>query len=145
MIMTLTILLSISPNIFFAQGQEQANQTQQMIMIAEKASQQVQNLIEEVQKIENAEAAIEEMALNDEYATNVTLYEIEGKTKLQAAQSAFENGNYQIATEYALDSLKISRAIYSGIYSIMQEAGLVNNQLNEKQSLLYSINRQLER
>ena len=144
MIISLIILLSVSPGVLFVQGQVQGTLAQKMVIIAEKATQQVQSLIDNVQLIQNAEETIEAVGLGGEYRANVTLFETESKTNLEEAHFALESGNYEGAVDYAFASLRISRETYILIRFIIQEAGLTNNELSENQGLLDSIDRQLE-
>jgi hypothetical protein len=59
----LTILLSISPCLLFAQGQSQSILAGHMVTVAEKAAQQIRSLIKSVQSTENTEKIIEAVSL----------------------------------------------------------------------------------
>jgi hypothetical protein len=139
-----SILLATAPAMFLAQGQIQTAPAQQVVALAERASQQVQNLINLINSDDDALAQIETVGLTDEFNENVTLFAT-GFENLGAAQTALENSENENAVASALETLKIFREVYISIHVIMNTAGLQRSDLIESQGLLEAITRELQR
>jgi hypothetical protein len=139
-----SILLATAPAMFLAQGQIQTAPVQQVVAVAERASQQVQNLINLIKSDDDALAQIETVGLTDEFNENVTLFAT-GFENLGAAQTALENSENENAVASALEALKIFREVYISIHVIMNTAGLQQSDLIESQGLLEAITRELQR
>jgi hypothetical protein len=139
-----SILLATAPAMFLAQGQIQTAPAQQVVALAERASQQVQNLINLINSDDDALAQIETVGLTDEFNENVTLFAT-GFENLGAAQTALENSENENAVASALEALKIFREVYISIHVIMNTAGLQRSDLIESQGLLEAITRELQR
>ena len=139
-----SILLATAPVIFLAQGQIQTAPAQQTVTLAEKAAQQIQNLIDLINSDENALTQIETVALTNEFNENVTLFAT-GLENLEAAQTALENSENENAATFSLDALKIFREVYISIHVIMNTAGLQQSDLSESQGLNEAITRELQR
>jgi hypothetical protein len=139
-----SILLATAPVMFLAQGQIQTAPAQQVVALAERASQQVQNLIDLINSDDDALAQIETFGLTDEFNENVTLFAM-GLENLEAAQTALENFKDENAVAFSLEALKIFREVYSSIHVIMNTAGLQRSDLIESQGLLEAITRELQR
>jgi hypothetical protein len=139
-----SIILATTPAIFLAQGQIQTASSQQMVALAERAAQQVQNLIDMINADEDALAKIETVGLIDEFNENVTLFET-GLGNLEASQTALANSEYEDAIDSAVEAFSVFREVYSSIHVILQEADLLKGDLIENQGLLEAITRQLQR
>jgi len=139
-----SILLATAPAMFLAQGQIQTAPAQQVVALAERASQQVQNLINLINSDDDALAQIDTVGLTDEFNDNVTLFAT-GLENLGAAQTALENFENENAVASALEALRVFREVYISIHVIMNTAGLQRSDLIESQGLLEAITRELQR
>ena len=140
-----SIILATTPAMLLAQGQIQTSPAQQIVTIAERAAQQVQNLIDMINANEDALAQIDTVGLTDEFDANVTLYEIDGLKNLADAQEALTNSKYEDAVDSAVEALSIFREVYSSIHVIMKAADLQRDDLIENQGLLEAITREQQR
>jgi hypothetical protein len=125
-------------------GQVQATPAEQLVAVADKAEQQVKNLIDLVYENETALGKIEEVGLLDELEQNVTLYD-EGVGNLTAAHDALDAEDYEGAVDYATEALRVFRAVFSSIHTILKDAGLQQCELVDCDGLLDAMERQLER
>jgi tetratricopeptide (TPR) repeat protein len=128
----------------YGQGQIQATPAEQLVDVADKAEQQVKNLIDLVYANESALDTIEEVGFLDELESNVTLYG-EGVGNLTAAHDALELGDYEGAVDYATEALSVFREVFSSVHMILEDAGLQKGQLVDSQGLLEAMTRQLQR
>lgn len=145
----LTILASVimtAPvsTIFYGQGQIQTTPAEELVKLADRAEQQVKNLIDMVYANETALQKIEDIGLIDELEGNVTLYN-EGLGNLNAAHDALEIGDYEGAVDCATEALSIFREVFSSIHMILEDSGLQKGQLFDNQGLLEAMTRQLQR
>jgi tetratricopeptide (TPR) repeat protein len=144
--MLASVIMAAAPvsAIFYGQGQIQATPAEELVEVADRAEQQVKNLIDLVYANETALEMIENVGLIDELENNVTLYG-EGVGNLTAAHNALEIGDYEGAVDYATEALSIFREVFSSIYMILENAGLQKGQLVDNQGLLEAMTRQLQR
>jgi hypothetical protein len=140
-----SIILATTPAMLLAQGQIQTAPAQQIVTLAERAAQQIQNLIDMVNANEDALAQIDTVGLTDEFDANVTLYEIDGLKNLADAQEALTNSKYEDAVDSAVEALSFFREVYSSIHIIMKAADLERDDLIENQGLLEAITREQQR
>ena len=141
-----SVLIMAAPvSAIFGQSQVQATSTEQLVEVADKAEQQVKNLINLVYADDTTLDAIEDVELLDELEGNVTLYNNEGLVNLAAAQDALTLEDYESAVDYATNALSIFRDVFSSIHTILQDAGLQKRELVDSQGLLEAMTRQLER
>jgi hypothetical protein len=140
-----SIILATTPAMLLAQGQIQTVPAQQIVTLAERAAQQIQNLIDMINANEDALAQIDTVGLTDEFDANVTLYEIDGLKNLADAQEALTNSKYEDAVDSAVEALSIFREVYSSIHTIMKAADLQKDDLIENQGLLEAITREQQR
>ena len=138
--------MTVAPisTILYGQGQIQATPAEELVSLADKAEQQVNNLIELVYANETAVQKIEDFGLIDSLESNVTLYDT-GVANLVAAHDALEIEDYTGAVDYATEALSIFREVFSSIHLILEEAGLHKGQLIDNQGLLEAITRELQR
>jgi hypothetical protein len=139
-----SVILATTPAMLLAQGQIQTAPSQQMVTLAQRAAQQVQNLIDMINADEDALAQIETVGLTDEFNEKVTLFST-GLENLEAAQTSLANSEYQDAMDFAMEALSVFREIYSSIHVILQAADLQKGDLIENQGLLEAITRNLQR
>ncbi len=140
-----SVLIMAAPvSAIFGQGQVQATSAEQLVEVADKAEQQVKNLIDLIYGDAAAIDAIKDVGLFDELEGNVTLYD-EGVGSLVAAQDAFNLEEYESAVDYATNALSIFREVFSSIHVILEDAGLQKCELVDCQGLLDAMTRQLER
>jgi len=125
-------------------GQVQATPAEQLVAVADKAEQQVKNLIDLVYTNESALDKIEEVGLLEALEQNVTLYD-EGVGNLTAAHDALDAEDYEGAVDYATEVLSIFREVFSSIHMILEDAGLQKCTLADCEGLLDAMTRQLER
>lgn len=129
---------------FYVQGQIQASPAEELVKLADRAEQQVKNLIDLVYANETALQTIEDFGLLDELEGNVTLYN-QGAENLTEAHSALESTDYEGAIAYATEALRIFREVFRSIHIILEDTGLQKGHLVDSQGLLEAITRSLER
>jgi arsenate reductase-like glutaredoxin family protein len=139
------VMLATAPLMIYAQVQSQTLQAEKLVELAEKAGQQVQNLIDMIETDNEALNKIEESDLTEEYAAKVSLYKNEGLVNLVAAQDALAESNYEEAVDYGLEAFKVFKEVYSSIHVIIEAAGIQKGNLIENQGLPEAITRELER
>ena len=146
MAILVSVMMTAAPIsvIFCGQGQIQATPAEELVKLADRAEEQVNNLIDLVYANETAMQKIEDLGLNDCFENNVTLYS-EGVEKLAAAHDALEIEYYDGAVDYATEALSIFRQVFSSIHLILEDAGLHKGQLLDNQGLLEAIIRELQR
>jgi len=144
--MLVSVIMAAAPAsaIFYGQAQIQATPAEELVELADRAEQQVKNLIDLVYANETALQKIEEVGLLDELESNVTLYR-EGVGNLTAAYDALEIADYEGAIDYATEALRIFREVFRSIHIILEDAGLQKGHLVDNQGLLEAIIRQLQR
>ncbi|MBN1357637.1 hypothetical protein JW988_02605 [Candidatus Bathyarchaeota archaeon] len=143
--MLVSVIMMAAPvSAIFGQGQVQATSAEQLVDVADRAEQQVKNLIDLVYANETALDTIEDAGLLDELDGNVTLYD-EGVGNLTAAQDALDLEDYESAVEYATKALSVFREVFSSLHLILEDAGLQKGQLVDNQGLLEAMTRQLQR
>ena len=140
-----SIILATTPIMFSVQGQIQSSPTQQIVVLAERAAQQVQNLIDMLNADDDALTQIDAAGLTGQFEANVTLHESIGLQKLEYAKEALANSEYDAAVEYALEALSVFREVYRSIHAIMNAADLQRNDMIENQGLLEATTRELQR
>jgi len=142
--MLVSVIMAAAPAsaILYGQAQIQSTPTEELVEVADRAEQQVKNLIDLLYANETALQKIEDVGLLDELEANVTLYE-EGVVNLTAAHDALEIGDYEAALDYATEALGILREVFSSIHTILEAAGLQKGHLVDNQGLLEAITRQL--
>jgi len=144
--MLVSVIMAAAPvsAILYGQGQIQATPAEELVEVADRAEQQVKNLIDLVYANETTLQKIEDVGLIDELEGNVTLYE-EGVGNLTAAHDALEVADYEGAVDYATEALSIFREVFSSIHVILEDAGLQKGHLVDNQGLLEAMTRQLQR
>jgi ribosomal 50S subunit-associated protein YjgA (DUF615 family) len=143
--MLVSVIMAAAPvSAMFGQGQVQATPAEELVEVADRAEQQVKNLIDLVYANETALEKIEEVGLLDELENNVTLYG-EGVGNLTAAHGALEIADYEGAVDYATEALSVFREVFSSIHVILEAAGLQKGHLVDNQGLLEAMTRQLQR
>jgi hypothetical protein len=144
--MVVSVIMTAAPvsAILYGQAQIQATPAEELVELADRAEQQVKNLIDLVYANETALQKIEDVGLIDELESNVTLYG-EGVGNLTAAHDALEIADYEGAVNYATEALSIFREVFSSIHMILEDAGLQKGHLVDKQGLLEAMTRQLQR
>jgi hypothetical protein len=139
------VMVATVPAMVFVQGQIQATPPEQLVELAERAAQHVQNLIDMVNADEEALTQIETVGLTEQFEANVTLYETEGLDNLAAAQEALTNSEDEVAEDSAIEALRVFREVYSSIHVILEAADLQKGHLIENQGMLEAITRELQR
>src|SRR4030042_3139718 len=144
--MLVSVLVAAAPasTILYGQGQIQATPAEQVVELADRAEQQVKNLIDLLYANETALQQIENVGLLDELEGNVTLYD-EGVGNLAAAHDALEIADYEKAIAYATEALRVFREVFSSIHVILEAAGLQKGHLVDNQGLLEAMTRELQR
>ena len=144
--MLASVIMAAAPAsaILYGQAQIQATPAEELVKLADRAEQQVKNLIDLVYANETALQKIGDVGLLDELEGNMTLYE-EGVGNLTAAHDALEVADYEGAVNYATEALRVFREVFSSIHLILEDAGLQKGQLVDNQGLLEAMTRQLQR
>jgi hypothetical protein len=146
LVMLVSIVIATAPAsaILYGQAQIQATPAEEMVEVADRAEQQVKNLIDLVYGNETALQKIEDVGLLDELEGNVTLYDA-GVANLTAAHDALDMADYEGAVDYATEALSVFREVFSSIHVILEAAGLQKGHLVDNQGLLEAMTRQLQR
>ena len=146
LVMLVSIVITAAPAsaILYGQAQIQATPAEEMVEVADRAEQQVKNLIDLVYANETALQKIEDVGLLDELEGNVTLYDA-GVANLTAAHDALDMADYEGAVDYATEALSVFREAFSSIHVILEAAGLQKGHLVDNQGLLEAMTRQLQR
>jgi tetratricopeptide (TPR) repeat protein len=144
--MLVSVMMAAAPAsaVLYGQAQIQATPAEELVDLAEKAEQQVQNLIDLVYSNETALQKIEDTGLLDQLESNVTLFD-EGEVNLASAYEALDAADYDAAVDYATEALSVFREVFSSIHVILEAAGLQKGQLVDNQGLLEAMTRQLQR
>jgi flagellin-specific chaperone FliS len=144
--MLVSVIMAAAPASapLYGQAQIQATPAEELVEVADRAEQQVKNLIDLVYANETALQKIEDVGLLDELESNVTLYE-EGVDNLTAAHDALEITDYEGVVNYATEALSIFREVFRSIHTILEAADLQKGHLVDNQGLLEAITRQLQR
>jgi len=144
--MLISVIMAAAPAsaILYGQAQIQATPAEELVEVADRAEQQVENLIDLVYANETALQKIEDAGLLDELEDNVTLYG-EGVANLTAAHNALEIADYEGAVDYATEALSVFREVFSSIHVILEAAGLQKGHLVDNQGLLEAMTRELQR
>jgi len=142
----MSVIMTAAPAsaILYGQGQIQATPAEELVELADRAEQQVKNLIDLVYANETALQKIEDVGLLDELESNVTLYG-EGVGNLTVAHDALESADYEAAVDYATEALSVFREVFRSIHIILEDAGLQKGHIVDNQGLLEAITRQLQR
>ncbi len=143
-ILLASLALAAAPTVFYAQAQVQSSQAQQLIILADRAEQQIETLIDNVCANETAIQTITDFNLLDELEANVSLYD-QGVADLTDAHTALEADDYQTAITSATEAFQTFREVFRSVYIILRTAGLEVGQLIDSQGLLEAITRMQER
>ena len=146
LVVLMTVLIAVAPAsaILYGQAQIQKTPAEEMVEVADKAEQQVKDLIDLVYANETALQKIEDVGLLDKLQSNVTLYDA-GVANLTAAHDALDMADYEGAVDYATEALSVFREVFSSIHVILEAAGLQKGHLVDNQGLLEAMTRQLQR
>ena len=139
-----SIILATTPLMLLAQGQIQTAPAQQIVTLAERAAQQIQNLIDMINADEDVIAQIGTVGLTYEFDEKVMLFAT-GLGNLEAAQTALANSEYEDTVDSAIEALSVFREVYSSIHVILKTTDLQKGDLIENQGLLEAIIRELQR
>ena len=144
--MLVSVIMAAAPvsAVLYCQAQIQETPAEELVELADRAEQQVKNLIDLVYANETALQKIEDVGLLDELENNVTLYD-EGVGNLTSAYDTLEIADYEGAVDYATEALRVFREVFRSIHIILEDAGLQKGHLVDNQGLLEAITRQLQR
>ena len=148
MLISLMVLSSFTAMALPTNLNQQANaektRAEKIIWIADSAKRRVEVLI----NITLANATVLEMinstGLNASLQGNLTLFN-EGVILLENATDEFNNGNYENATIYAIEALKVFRDVFRNINRILCQANVKKGEIIDAQGLLQAMNRALLR
>ncbi len=142
--MLISVVLATAPLMFLAHGQLQSAPAEQVVALAERASQHVQALIDMVEADEDALDKIGAAGLSEEWADNVALFST-GLEYLEDAKESLVGSDDRGAVGSAVDALKVFRDVYRAFHILLVDAGIQKGDLIEKQGLLEAIVRELQR
>lgn len=144
---TIIILLvsTILPAMIFVSGQASQTVEEKIVRLAEEAGSRVQSLITRIYSDSDALGKIENVTLTNQLESNVTLYQTDGLDKLEAAQEALANSEYDVAADSALEALQIFRDVYSSLQTILEATDVQFDGLMGNQELSDAITRELQR
>ncbi len=139
------VLVTPASAIFAGQGQISASSpAEELVRLAEKAEQQVKNLIDVVYANDTAIQKITEAELLDDLEGNVTYYD-QGVATLAKAQDALAIADYEGAVGNATEAFSIFRQVFQAIHLILEDVGLQTGQLVDSYGLLEAYSRALEK
>ncbi len=139
------VLVTPASAIFAEQGPgSSSSPAEELVQIAEKAEQQVKNLIDTVYADETAIEKITDAELFNKLVGNVTLYN-QGATTLTKAQDALELLDYEGAIGNATEALSIFREVFRSINIILADSGIQTGDIIDAYGLLEAYSRALER
>jgi hypothetical protein len=146
LVMLMSVVIAVAPAsaILYGQAQIQKAPAEELVEVADRAEQQVKDLIDLVYANETALQKIEDVGLLDKLEGNVTLYD-GGVADLTAAHDALDLADYEGAVDYATEALSVFREVFSSIHVILEAAGLQKGHLVDNQGLLEAMTRQLQR
>lgn len=116
-----------------------------LVDVAEQASQRIQSLVVSVYMDTNATEKIENCGLSNQFSDNVIRYQSDGLTKLNSAQQALLNSQFESAADLTLEALYIFREVYGNLQLILIEAGVQSVSSVNIQELSDAIARELTR
>lgn len=145
LILLATVIVSVAPvsAVFYAQSLE-STRAEKFVEIADRAGEQVKDLIDLVHANETVLQIIEDAGFLDEFEGNVTLYD-EGVENVANAYAALEIEDYEGAIANATQALRIFREVFSSIHIILCNSGLEKGQLVDAQGLLEAMKRAIEK
>lgn len=141
------ILVLVTPAsvIFAEQGQgSSSSPAEELVGLAEKAEQQIKNLIDTVYANETAIEKIADAELFDELEGNVNFYN-QGATTLTQAQDALELLDYEGGIGNATEALRIFREVFRSIHIILEDSGIQTGDIVDAYGILEAYSRALER
>lgn len=141
----LTVLILFPAAITIVNAQINHTVEKNLVNVAEQASERIQSLITSVYTDTNATEKIENCSLSNQFSDNVTRYQSDGLTKLNSAQQALSNSQFESATDLALEALDIFREVYGNLQLILIEAGVNNVSSVNMQELSDAIAREINR
>lgn len=145
LILLATVIVSVAPvsAVFYAQSLE-STRAEKFVKLADRAGEQVKDLIDLVYANKTALQIIEDAGFLDELEGNVTFY-YEGVANVTNAYAALEIEDSQGAIANATQALRIFREVFSSIHIILCNSGLEKGQLVDAQGLLEAIRRAIEK
>ena len=145
LILLATVIVSVAPvsAVFYAQSLE-STRAEKFVELADRAGEQVKDLIDLVYANETALQIIEDAGFLDEFEGNVTLYEA-GVENVTNAYAALEIEDYEGAIANATQALRVFREVFSSIHIILCNSGLEKGQLVDAQGLLEAMRRAIEK
>jgi hypothetical protein len=140
-----SVIMAVAPtSAIFGQAQVQATAAEELVELADRAEQQVKNLIDLVYANDTTLQRIEDAGFLNELEGNVTLYN-QGVENLTQAHAALEIEDYEGAADYATEAMSVFREVFSSIHIILDKAGIQKGQLTDSQGLLGAVTRTLEK
>jgi hypothetical protein len=139
------LVCSMLPTMLLARGQANPIVDEEIVGIAERAGDQIENLVTSVYANENATERMQNMNLTQQFEDSVAIYQEKGLEVLLKAQEALANSDFNNAVDFAFQALAIFREVYSSLQAILEKAGLQDNYSLDAQGLSEAINRDLQK
>jgi hypothetical protein len=137
----IAIVVMAAPASAAMYGQTDSDKAEDVIELAERAGERVEELIDLVSL---NTTAIEEAGLIDQFDDNVSRFET-GLENVTLAYASLAAEDYEGAIANATEALNIFKEVLTSIHLIMQESGISRGDIVEAQGLLVAMERALER
>ena len=140
----LSMMTIAAPLLFIAQGQIQSSPQQNLVVLSERAQQEVEALIDWIYSNEELIQKIEDNELLTDLEEKVVLFN-QGTSYATSSKTAYELEDYETAVEDALEALRIFREVIKSIHNILSEVGVNTEDIIDMQTLLEEILRAQEK
>jgi tetratricopeptide (TPR) repeat protein len=137
----IAIVVMAAPASAAMYGQTDSDKAENVIELAERAGERVEELIDLVSL---NTTAIEEAGLIDQFDDNVSRFET-GLENVTLAYASLAAEDYEGAIANATEALNIFKEVLTSIQLIMEESGISKGDIVEAQGLLEAMERALER
>jgi hypothetical protein len=146
LILLVTIIFATVPSLTISAAylQKPEKKAENYVALADKAKEQVQNLIDLIYANATALEKINEAGLTEALEGNVTLFN-QGVGNLTAAHDALNATDYEGAIANATSAFKIFRQVFIALHIILDKSGVPKGQLVDAQGLIEAMERSLER
>jgi tetratricopeptide (TPR) repeat protein len=143
--MILAMPLLTSSTVLSAQDQGWVDKrTENLVELADRAREKVESLFDLIYANESVVETITNAGLLDDLEGNQTLFD-QAVTLLTEAQTALDEGDNQVASEKAIDALRMFCDVFKALNRILAEAEVQRGKLVDAQGLIEAMRRALDR
>jgi tetratricopeptide (TPR) repeat protein len=145
LMMILAMPLLTSSTVLSAQDQGWVDKrTENLVELADRAREKVESLFDLIYANESVVETITNAGLLDDLEGNQTLFD-QAVTLLTEAQTALDEGDNQVASEKAIDALRMFCDVFKALNRILAEAEVQRGKLVDAQGLIEAMRRALDR